>query len=102
MTDEAGRLMRFEAAKKSVLVGYLLWFFLGYFGVHRFYLGYVASGLLLLALWLIGSALAIIPIVGWIALTVPFLWWLIDALLIPGLARDSNHRIIAEIERGTR
>lgn len=102
MTDEAGRLMRFEAAKKSVLLGYLLWFFLGYFGVHRMYLGYVVSGVLLLVLWLIGSALAIIPIVGWIALAVPFLWWLLDALLIPGLARDRNNRIIDEIERGTR
>lgn len=38
--DEAGRMMRFEADRKSQLVAYLLWFFLGFFGAHRFYLGH--------------------------------------------------------------
>ncbi len=101
MTDDAGRLMRFEAAKKSVVVAYLLWFFLGFFGLHRIYLGYVVSGLLMLALWGIGTALCIV-LIGYVILVVPFLWWLLDALLIPGLARDSNNRVIAEIERGAR
>src|SRR3546814_4365354 len=72
MTDEAGRLMRFEAAKKSVLVAYLLWFFLGWLGLHRFYLGYVISGLLMLALWGVGTLLTFI-LVGYVILVVPFL-----------------------------
>jgi len=101
MSDDAGRLMRFEAARKSVLVAYLLWFFLGFFGLHRIYLGYVPSGLLMLALWGIGTALCFI-LIGYVILVVPLLWWLVDALLIPGLARDSNTRIIEEIERGMR
>lgn len=101
MTDEAGRLMRFEAAKKSVLVAYLLWFFLGWLGLHRFYLGYVISGLLMLALWGVGTLLTFI-LVGYVILVVPFLWWLLDLLLIPGMARDRNNQIIAEIERGMR
>ncbi|MEQ8814844.1 MAG: TM2 domain-containing protein [Thalassobaculum sp.] len=99
--DEAGKLMRFDAAKKSVLVAYLLWFFLGFFGLHRIYLGYVLSGLLMLALWAVGTALSII-LIGYVILVLPFLWWLVDALLIPGLARDRNNAIIAEIERGAR
>jgi len=33
---------------KSKLVAYLLWFFLGVFGIHRFYLGKVGSGILYL------------------------------------------------------
>lgn len=101
MTDDAGRLMRFEAAKKSVLVAYLLWFFLGWLGLHRFYLGYVISGLLMLALWGVGTLLTFI-LVGYVILVVPFLWWLLDLLLIPGMARDRNNQIIAEIERGMR
>ena len=101
MTDDAGRLMRFEAAKKSVLVAYLLWFFLGWLGLHRFYLGYVISGLLMLALWGLGTLLTFI-LVGYVILVVPFLWWLLDLLLIPGMARDRNNEIIAEIERGMR
>lgn len=101
MSDEAGRLMRFEAAKKSVLVAYLLWFFLGWLGLHRFYLGYVVSGLLMLALWGVGTLLSVI-FIGYVILVVPFLWWLLDLILIPGMARDSNNRIILEIERGMR
>lgn len=31
---------------KSKLVAYVLWFFLGVFGVHRFYLGKIGSGIL--------------------------------------------------------
>lgn len=99
--DQAGRLMRFEAAKKSVLVAYLLWFFLGVFGLHRIYLGHVVSGLLMLALWGVGTLLSVI-LIGYVILVVPFLWWLLDAVLIPGLARDANNRIILEIERGLR
>lgn len=33
---------------KSKFIAYLLWFFLGLFGVHRFYLGKVGSGILYL------------------------------------------------------
>lgn len=38
--------MNLPVAPKSILVGYLLWFFLGAFGVHRFYTGRWVTGLL--------------------------------------------------------
>ncbi len=101
MTDEAGRLMRFEAARKSVLVAYLLWFFLGWLGLHRFYLGYPLSGVVMLVLWAVGTGLSIL-LIGYVILAVPVLWWAVDALLIPGMARDRNNAIIEEIERGAR
>ena len=49
-TDDAVAMMRYDANKKSVIVTYLLWFFLGMFGVHRFYLGKWVSGFILLIL----------------------------------------------------
>ena len=98
---EAGRIMRFEAAKKSVLVAYLLWFFLGWLGLHRFYLGYMLSAVLMLALWVVGTVLSVV-LIGYVILVVPVLWWAVDALLIPGMARAKNNEIIAEIERGMR
>jgi len=68
----------------STLVAYLLWFFLGFFGVHRFYLGRWLSGLMMLVLFGIGSALTII-LVGYLPLALVALWWALDALLIPGM-----------------
>ena len=35
-----------DAPPKSLLVGYLLWFFLGYLGIHRFYTGRWISGII--------------------------------------------------------
>jgi TM2 domain-containing membrane protein YozV len=51
-------------ARKSLIVGYLLWFFLGLLGVHRFYTGRWVTGLI----WLFtGGVLGI--------------GWLVDAVL---------------------
>jgi len=97
--DEAGRLMRFEANRKSILVAYLLWFFLGYFGVHRFYLGRTTSALVLLGLTIAGAVLSVVAI-GAVILIVPAIWILVDLFLIPGMTRDKNNELIAEIERG--
>lgn len=54
---------------------YLVWFFLGVFGIHRYMLGRPLTGLLwnlTLGLFLIG--------------------WLVDAFLIPSMTEDANKR----------
>lgn len=86
MTDTRALYIEQRIANEtaSPFVAYLLWFFLGMFGAHRFYLGRWMSGLLMLALFGIGSALAFI-LIGYIPLALVGLWWLIDALLIPGM-----------------
>lgn len=38
----------YAVPQKSLGIAYLLWFFLGIFGVHQFYLGKVGRGLLYL------------------------------------------------------
>jgi TM2 domain-containing membrane protein YozV len=45
---EAATLMRYEANKKSPMVAYLLWWFFGTFGGHRFYLGHTGSAVAML------------------------------------------------------
>jgi len=75
---------RIANERKSALVAYLLWFFVGMLGAHRFYLGRWVSGLIMLVLFGIGSALSFI-LVGYLPLAIVGLWWLIDALLIPGM-----------------
>lgn len=43
-------LVLYEASRKSLLLAYLLWFFLGLFGAHRFYTRAGKTGWWLLAL----------------------------------------------------
>ena len=74
----------YENNSKSVAIGYLLWLFLGLFGVHRFYAGKTKSGVAQLILLLI-------PIVGWIALG---FWLLADLFLIPGMIKDHNINVL--------
>lgn len=79
--------MMYDANKKSVGASYLLWFFLGWLGAHRFYLGATGTAVVQLLLGLLGW----IPIgIGWIVLAI---WWLVDAALIPGMARNENMKI---------
>ena len=75
-----------SAATGTVLT-YVVWFFLGNLGGHRFVTGRVGTGLIMLALhglgWLtfwFGLGYLIWAFVG--------VWWLVDALLIPGWLRD--------------
>lgn len=76
--------LRYDAQKKSVGAAYILWFVLGYFGAHRFYLGHVNSGLAQFALFALGW----IPVfTGWFVLAI---WWLVDAFVIPRLTERRN------------
>jgi len=85
---------QFDIEKKSVLVAYLLWLFLGYVGVHRFYLGRIGSGLIMLCTAIVIATISFISFgilsFLWVLMAI---WWLIDALLIPGMAAGTNSRI---------
>jgi len=92
MTDDARRIMMYDAHKKSVVLAYFLWFFLGSFGVHRFYLKSTLGGLAQLLLLVVGAITAPIGI-GHLFLGILGLWWLLDAFLIPGINRKNNLRL---------
>lgn len=89
----------FFAREKSLATAYLLWFFLGGFSAHRFYLGYTASAGIQLFLRL-GGALAFvggagskgsgIDSLGLLMFAAGSLWMLIDGFLIPGMRRNAN------------
>lgn len=82
---------QYDIEKKSLLVAYLLWAFLGYVGAHRFYLGRPLSGFLMLAL---SGIVLLITLVSFGLLSflwfIVAVWWFIDALLIPGMAASRN------------
>lgn len=59
--------------RRSMLVAYLLWFFLGALGIHRFYLGRPVSGVI----WLLTGGLLGIG-------------WLVDAVLTYYMVENEN------------
>jgi TM2 domain-containing membrane protein YozV len=93
MIHDAQTLMRYDINKKSMLLAYVLWWFLGTFGVHRFYLGRIGSGLAMLVTAAVSIALTIV-LVGFLGLIVLGVWWIIDACLIPGMVREHNTRLM--------
>ena len=67
--------------QKSAAVAYLLWFFLGCFGGHRFYFGKTGSAIGMLGLN-IGSVVLSVVVIGLIGFPILFGWWIVDAFLI--------------------
>lgn len=61
---------------KSTLAAYVLWFFFGFFGIHRFYVGHTRWGVAYLLTLGLGG-------IGWI----------VDLFLIPSYVVAYNHRI---------
>jgi TM2 domain-containing membrane protein YozV len=64
------------------VAAYLLWFFLGLFGAHRFYLGRTGSA--------VAQLLLTITVIG---LFVSCVWVLIDVFLIEGMMRENREAI---------
>ena len=86
LSNDTRALMLFEANKKTALVAYILWFFLGLFGAHNFYLKRtgVAVAQLILSLTIVGLLITVI-------------WVLVDAFLIPGWVRNQNNLLLAQL-----
>ncbi|MCH4541087.1 hypothetical protein DK867_06560 [Ochrobactrum sp. POC9] len=77
---------------KSTGAAYLMWFFLGSLGGHRFYLGRPGSGAAMLALTVIGVITAAI-VVGFFLLIAVGIWALVDAFLIPGMIQAQKEEV---------
>jgi len=86
LSPDTRALMLFEANKKSALIAYLLWFFVGIFGGHNFYLERtgVAIAQLILSVTLIGMVITVF-------------WVLVDAFLIPGWIRRQNNLLATQL-----
>jgi TM2 domain-containing membrane protein YozV len=86
LSNDTRALMLFEANKKTALVAYLLWFFVGILGGHNFYLKRtgVAVTQLILSITVVGLAITV-------------LWVLVDAFLIPGWVRNQNNLLATQL-----
>lgn len=77
---------------KSTGAAYLLWFFLGTLGAHRFYLGRPGSAVVQLLMTIIGW-LTIVLVVGIFILIAVGIWVLVDAFLIPGMIQAHKEKV---------
>ncbi len=86
LSADTRAMLLYEANKKTVVAAYLLWFFVGLFGAHNFYLKRtgVAITQLVLSLTVVG-------------LLVTVIWVLVDAFLIPGWVTNQNNLLAAQL-----
>lgn len=81
--------LSFSGEGKNIVIAYGLWFFLGGFGIHRFYLGKVGTGLVQLGLLAFGFATSFI-LIGLIPLLVLAVWWVLDAYFVYKYVEEAN------------
>jgi TM2 domain-containing membrane protein YozV len=96
-TRDMGTYILYDAHKKSAPLAFVLCFFFGMFGAHRFYMGRFGSGLTQLIISSAGGATAAL-LIGWPALIVVWIWVLIDAFQVLGWVRDHNLDVLSRIE----
>lgn len=96
MNESARSMMMYDAQKKSALVAFLFWLFLGVLGAHRFYLGLTGSGATQLLLFIFGWATAFAGI-GFFLLAPLCVWVLIDVFLLSGIVREHNCKLAHEL-----
>jgi TM2 domain-containing membrane protein YozV len=86
LSKDTRALMLYEANSKSVLVAYILWFFVGLFGGHNFYLARIGVAVtqLILTITVVGSVITLI-------------WIIVDAFLIPGWVRNQNNLLAMQL-----
>ena len=77
---------------RSALLAYVLWFLLGWLGIHKFYLQQPFQGVFYLVLWGFGALTAGI-LIGWFFLAFWALLMLVDIFVIPLRVAQLNARL---------
>ena len=98
LSADTQALMLFETSKKSTGIAYLLWFFTGGVGGHRFYMGRTKSAIGMIALSVIGWA-TLVAFIGGVLLAALGIWLIVDAFTMPGWIADYNNRLMTRLNK---
>jgi len=75
-----------------MFAAYLIWFFLGGLGIHRFYLGRMKTGASILALNIVG--VFTLPLgFGIVLIAAAWIWWLADAYFTQAIVTEENAKL---------
>lgn len=85
------------APQKSTVVAYVLWFFLGGFGIHKFYLRQNLAGAVYLGLYALGWLTVWLLGIGAIFFGLLAIGLIIDLFTIPGRVDRVNHGDMAKV-----
>ena len=101
LSADTQALMAFEAGKKSAGLAFVLWFFTGGLGGHRFYLGRTGSAVAQLIMSILGW-LTVWVFIG-IFLLIPLgIWLLVDLFLISGMVQEHNTALMNRLNASSR
>jgi TM2 domain-containing membrane protein YozV len=89
--QEHSTTLSIQVEGKNMVIAYVLWWFLGWAGIHRFYLGKTQSGVMQLGLFIVGWATAVI-FIGFLFLGILGFWWLLDAYYVQKYVNDYNEQ----------
>ncbi len=92
-----------KSRRKNIIATWLFWLFFGWYGVHRFYLGYFRSGFAMTAIALfifLGFVLSLAfhitnPLFGvfiGFAIIAILIWYFVDIFKLPGMLRKDGQR----------
>lgn len=87
--QENSTTLSIQIEGKNMVIAYVLWWFLGWAGIHRFYLGKNKSGAMQLGLFIIGWA-TVVVFVGFALLGALGIWWLLDAYYVQRYVNEYN------------
>jgi TM2 domain-containing membrane protein YozV len=85
-------LMWYQVHKKETSTTFLLWFFLGHFGAHRFYMGKSGSAVAMLLITVLSIPLFFV-LIGFATYFGAVIWWIVDAFLICDWVTEHNTRL---------
>jgi TM2 domain-containing membrane protein YozV len=99
---DATMMMAFQVRKKETVVAFLLWWFLGTVGGHRFYCNRPGSGAAMLVTSVLSIPLCYLFCIGFAGLFAVFIWWIIDAFSIAAWVRQHNQEVMNQLEYARR
>ena len=98
--QENSRTLSIQVEGKNMVIAYVLWWFLGWAGIHRFYLGKTKSGAIQLGLFILGWA-TVVVFIGFVFLGVLGIWWLLDAYYVQKYVSEYNTNAGLEVSSFT-